>query len=143
MGITNIIDKDKFMEEQIESLTELEKVKLVNRILNKMGSNQLFKPEGKESIHPVVLQETYKLLNEWMKQDNNILRTEYDEFVMDNENNGETKTRVINDTTKMGWEKGESFKGPRVNSKDKWKVNDKKTTEDWMTVNHRKQKKSN
>ena len=37
VGMTNIIDEEKFMQEQIEALTELEKVKLVNRILIKIG----------------------------------------------------------------------------------------------------------
>ena len=44
IGMMNMIDEDKFMEEQIESLTELEKVQLVNRILGNMGANQLFEP---------------------------------------------------------------------------------------------------
>ena len=60
----NVIDEEQFMQEQIEALTELEKVKLVNRMFIKIGSNlQLFEPEGKKQIHPGVLHETYKQLN--------------------------------------------------------------------------------
>ena len=65
----NVIDEEQFMQEQIEALTELEKVKLVNRMLIKMGSTvQLFEPEGKKPIHPGVLHETYKNLIMWMKK---------------------------------------------------------------------------
>ena len=91
----------------MEALTELEKVKLVNRICNKMWSfNQLFKPEGKHPIHPGVLQEMYKLLDEWMKQDNNFLRMEYDGLVMDNKEKEVNKSKDIKEkeTTKSGWE---------------------------------------
>ena len=79
VGMTNVIDEEQFMQEQIEALTELEKVKLVNRMLIKLKFNHtLFEPEGKEQIHPGVLHQTYKLLNMWMKEKNNILREEYD-----------------------------------------------------------------
>ena len=97
----NMINKDKFMEEQIESLTELEKVQLVNRILENMGANQLFEPKGQESIHPGVLESAYSLLNDWMKQDNNILRIEYDGFVTDNENQKENENKMIKEKTKL------------------------------------------
>ena len=50
-----MIDEDKFMEQEVISLTELEKVQLVNRILGHMGANQLFESKGEESIHPGVL----------------------------------------------------------------------------------------
>ena len=46
VGMMNMINKDKFMEEQIKLLTELEKVPLVNRILRNMGANGLFEPKG-------------------------------------------------------------------------------------------------
>ena len=59
--MTNVIDKDKFMEEQIESLTELEKVELVNRILGNMKANQLFEPKGEEPIHSGVLEASCNL----------------------------------------------------------------------------------
>ena len=109
--MTNVIDKDKFMEEQIKSLTELEKVQLVNRILGNMGANELFEPEGEEPIHPGVLEAAYNLLNDWMKQDNYILRIEYNGFVTDNKNKRQTEKKVINETTKSVWEKGKSFEG--------------------------------
>ena len=38
----NMIDENKLMEEQIESLIELEKVQVVNRILGNVGANQVF-----------------------------------------------------------------------------------------------------
>ena len=43
IGMTNIIDEEKFMKEGIEALIELKKVKLVSRMFIKMRStNQLF-----------------------------------------------------------------------------------------------------
>ena len=84
VGMMNVIDEDKFMEEQIELLIELEKVQLVNRILGNKGANLLLEPEGEEQIHPAVLGAAYSLLNDWMKQDNNVLRIEYDRFMTDN-----------------------------------------------------------
>ena len=69
VGMTNVIDEEQFMQEQIEALTELEKVKLVNRMFIKLEYTfQLFEPEGKEPIHPGVLHETYRHLNMWMKE---------------------------------------------------------------------------
>ena len=62
------------MDKQIESLTELETVQLVNRILWNIGLNQLFELEGQQPIHPGVLETAYILLNDWMKQDNPMLR---------------------------------------------------------------------
>ena len=102
VGMMNVIDEDKFMEEQIELLTELEKVQLVNRILGNMGANQLFEPKGEESIHPGVLEAAYSLLNDWMKQYNNILRIEYDGFVTENDTKNETENKMINEITKSG-----------------------------------------
>ena len=107
----NMIDEDKFVEEQIELLIELEKVHLVNRILGNMGANQLFVPKGQESIHPGVLEATYSLLNDWMKQDNNILRIEYDRFVTDNKNKKKNENKTTKETIKSGWEKGKSYEG--------------------------------
>ena len=65
VGMMTVIDKDKSIEEQIELLTELEKVQLVNRILGNMGANQLFEPKGQELIHPGVLEAASRLLNDW------------------------------------------------------------------------------
>ena len=73
VGMTNVIDEDKFIIEQIELLTKLDKVQLVNRTLDNMGANQLFEPKRKELIHPRVLEAAYNLLDDWMKQDNNIV----------------------------------------------------------------------
>ena len=111
VGMMNMIDKDKFMEEKIELLTKLEKVQLVNWILGNMGANQLFEPEKQESIHPGGLEAAYSSLNDWMKQDNDILRIEYDGFVTDNENKKENENKTTKETTKSGWEKGKSFEG--------------------------------
>ena len=58
-----------------------------------------------------------------MKQDNNILRKEYDGFMTDNENNNETENKTINETIKSGWEKGKTFEGLKDKNNDKWKVN--------------------
>ena len=44
--MTNVIDEEKLMEEQI-----VEKVQLVNRIVGNMGANQLFEPEREELIY--------------------------------------------------------------------------------------------
>ena len=72
----------------------------------------LFEPEGKEQIHPGVLHETYKQLNMWMKEKNNILREEYDRFVMENKNNEiqQSKGIKVKETTKSGWDNEETFK---------------------------------
>ena len=143
VGMMNVIDKDKFMEEQIESLTELEKVQLVNRILGNMGANQLFEPEGQEPIHPGVLEAAYSLLNDWMKQDNDILRIEYDGFVTDNENKKENENETTKETTKSGWENGKSFEGLKDKKQDKWKVNNKRSAEGWTMVKSKKKKNIN
>ena len=43
---------------------------------------------------------------------NNILRKEYDQFVMDNKNNKVNQSKGIKEkeTTKSGWDNGETFK---------------------------------
>ena len=109
----NLIDEEQFIQEQIEALTELEKVQLVNRMFIKLKYNYtLFEPEGKDPIHPGVLHETYYNLNLWMKNKTNILREEYDQFVMDNKNNEVKQSKGIKEkeTTKSGWDNGETFK---------------------------------
>ena len=50
---------------------------------------------------------------------NNILRKEYDQFVMDNKNNKVNKSKGIKEkeTTKSGWDNGEIFKSVWDNKK--------------------------
>ena len=118
----------------------MEKVQLVNRILGNMGANQIFEPKGEGSIHPVVLEAAYNLLNDWMKQDNNILRIEYDGFVTDNENKKGNENETTKETTKLGWENGKSFEGLKDKKQDKWKVNNKRSAEGWTMVKSKKKK---
>ena len=94
-----INDKD-IMEKQIEALTELEKIILVNRILSKICSkNLLFEPGGVgELINSEVIHESYKLLNKWIRQDNDVLRNEYNRFMMDNKNKGENGSKKVKET---------------------------------------------
>ena len=135
-----MIDKDKFMKEQIESLTELEKVQLVHRILGNMRANELFEPKGEEPIYLGVLEAAYTLLNDWMEQDNDILRIEYNRFLVDKENKSQAENKVINETNKLGWEKGKIFEELKDKNDDKWKVDHKRSSEDWTTVNYKRQK---
>ena len=69
-----------------------------------------------------------------MKQDNHILRIEYDRFVTDNENKKENENKTIKETTKLGWEKGKYYEGLKDKKGDKWKVNNKRSAEDWTMV---------
>ena len=70
----------------------------------------LFEPGQGELIKSGVLHELYKLLNEWIRQDNDVLRNEYDRFVTDNKNKGDNGSKNVKETeTQSGWEIGEPF----------------------------------
>ena len=44
---------------------------------------QLFEPEEDEPIHPGVIEVSYNLWNYWLQEDNDILMTKYDRFILD------------------------------------------------------------
>ena len=75
-----------------------------------------------------------------MKQDNNKLKIECNGFMTDNENKSHSENKVINDPTKSGWENKKTFEGLKDKNNDKWKVDNKRSAEDWTMVNHKQQK---
>ena len=65
-----------------------------------MSTNQLFEPEGNAMINPQVL------LSDWLGQDNNILETEYDNY-MEKRTKENTNTLVETnmEIEESGWTK--------------------------------------
>ena len=62
-------------------MTEIEKLKLVNTLLENMSMNQLFEPKGNKMINSQVTMVVNQLLSDWLGQDNSILEIEYDSFM--------------------------------------------------------------
>ena len=61
-----------------------------------------------------MLEATYNLLSDWMKQDNDILKIEYDGLVIENESKSQTEKKVIDETTKLGWENKKLLKDDKI-----------------------------
>ena len=72
VGVIRII-REKTIKEQIEDMTEIEKLKLVNTLLENMSMNQLFEPKGNKMINSQVTMVVNQLLSDWLGHDNNIL----------------------------------------------------------------------
>ena len=72
VGMTDII-KENDIEEKINIITEIDKLKLINMIINHISANQLFELEGDEAIKPQVSMIANNLLNDCLNQDNDIL----------------------------------------------------------------------
>ena len=60
------------------------------------------------------MEATYNLLSDWMKQDNDILKIEYDGLVIENESKSQTEKKVIDETTKLGWENKKLLKDDKI-----------------------------
>ena len=74
VGVTDIISENE-MKGKIKTMTEIDKLKLVNMILININANQLVEPKGDEAINSQVSMTANKLLNDWLDQDNNILES--------------------------------------------------------------------
>ena len=93
VGVTHII-RDKQMKEKIIHITDINKLKPVNTMCGDMSVNQLFQPEGNKAINPQVLMMVNQLLNNQLKQDNNILKIEYNNYMKEKMKEGLNKESI-------------------------------------------------
>ena len=71
----------------------------------------LCEPKNSESINSRVIHEMNKLLNKWIRQDNDVLKNEYDKFVTDSKNKKENKLEIIKEIeTQSCWKIKKTFK---------------------------------
>ena len=76
------------------------------------------------------MEAAYILLNDWMAQDNDVLRVEHNIFMMETKNKNESENMVIGETTKLGWVNRKALEGLKDNNNDKWKPENKRSIED-------------